>query len=238
MKAAIRQHALELGFDDCRFTTADPPTHAGQFLKWLEAKRRNPRFSAHLIGVSDLRSWQIEAESGNIHHQSGAFFSIEGVRVTSTGLREVNNWDQPIFTQREGGILALIAKREGCKILFLLHAKAEPGAEVLMTRQDDGSVTVNFSDGSDELHVSRREFMRNSGVAAAAAAVFVATKAEVALPPEVSALPALNPNQPTHKRQAPATVKGTLWGGMGLVPYPWRLPTKIQATRPAIPALM
>ena len=28
MKAAIRQHALELGFDDCRFTTADPPDAA------------------------------------------------------------------------------------------------------------------------------------------------------------------------------------------------------------------
>ena len=28
MKAAIRQHALELGFDDCRFTTADSPDSA------------------------------------------------------------------------------------------------------------------------------------------------------------------------------------------------------------------
>ena len=40
MKAAIRQHALELGFDDCRFTTADPPESAGQILKWREDKRR------------------------------------------------------------------------------------------------------------------------------------------------------------------------------------------------------
>jgi len=38
MKAAIRQHALELGFDDCRFTTADPPESAEQFLKWLEGR--------------------------------------------------------------------------------------------------------------------------------------------------------------------------------------------------------
>ena len=35
MKAAIRQHALELGFDDCRFTTAEPPESAEHFLKWL-----------------------------------------------------------------------------------------------------------------------------------------------------------------------------------------------------------
>ena len=38
MKAAIRQHALELGFDDCRFTTADPPESAGRFLEWLEGQ--------------------------------------------------------------------------------------------------------------------------------------------------------------------------------------------------------
>lgn len=36
MKDAIRQHALELGFDDCRFTTAAPPKHAVAFQRWLE----------------------------------------------------------------------------------------------------------------------------------------------------------------------------------------------------------
>ncbi len=35
MKAAIRQRALELGFDDCRFTTADAPQSAEQFQNWL-----------------------------------------------------------------------------------------------------------------------------------------------------------------------------------------------------------
>ena len=39
MKEAIRQHALELGFDDCRFTTASPPESAGQFLEWLQGQR-------------------------------------------------------------------------------------------------------------------------------------------------------------------------------------------------------
>lgn len=39
MKAAIRQRARELGFDDCRFTTADPPASAAQFQQWLAAKQ-------------------------------------------------------------------------------------------------------------------------------------------------------------------------------------------------------
>lgn len=35
MKESIRQRARELGFDDCRFTTAAPPDHAAQFEHWL-----------------------------------------------------------------------------------------------------------------------------------------------------------------------------------------------------------
>ncbi len=38
MKSAIRQRALELGFDDCRFTTAAPPESAGKFQNWLIGK--------------------------------------------------------------------------------------------------------------------------------------------------------------------------------------------------------
>jgi oxidase EvaA len=96
-------------------------------LDWLEQKRKNPAFTARLIGLSELQSWHTAEDDGNIRHQSGSFFSVEGVRVTSTGLREVNNWDQPIFNQQEGGILALICREEEGKILFLLNAKAEPG---------------------------------------------------------------------------------------------------------------
>ena len=35
MKAAIRQRAIELGFDDCRFTTATPPESASHLNHWL-----------------------------------------------------------------------------------------------------------------------------------------------------------------------------------------------------------
>jgi len=39
VKTAIRERALELGFDACQFTTARPPDSAGQFQRWLEAGR-------------------------------------------------------------------------------------------------------------------------------------------------------------------------------------------------------
>jgi len=39
MKEAIRQRALELEFDDCRFTTAAAPVSADKFQDWLAKKR-------------------------------------------------------------------------------------------------------------------------------------------------------------------------------------------------------
>src|SRR5262245_1431909 len=53
---------------------------------------------------------------------------------------------------------------------------------------------------------------------AAAVAICVATKAEVANPSAASALPALKPNQPTHRRPAPITLNGRLCGGIASCP--------------------
>jgi len=40
MKAALRQRARELGFDDCRVTTASAPESAGRFKQWLAEGRQ------------------------------------------------------------------------------------------------------------------------------------------------------------------------------------------------------
>src|SRR5712671_6150466 len=60
--------------------------------------------------------------------------------------------------------------------------------------------------------------------AAAAAAKCVATNALVARLPALSALPALNPNQPTHSRHGPIKLSTTPWGGLGSFGFPERLP--------------
>src|SRR6266446_7398569 len=60
--------------------------------------------------------------------------------------------------------------------------------------------------------------------AAAAVAKCVATNALVARLLAASALPALNPNQPTHSRQAPMKLSTKLCGGIGCLGYPVRLP--------------
>ena len=96
-------------------------------LKWRARARARVRFESELVGLNELDGWKAEERTGNIVHRSGQFFAVEGLRTTAHGLREVNYWDQPILTQKEGGVLALVCKRDGPVVLFLLQAKAEPG---------------------------------------------------------------------------------------------------------------
>src|SRR5882757_2298785 len=71
-----------------------------------------------------------------------------------------------------------------------------------------------------------RPFLNHSAAlhasAAEAAAKCVATNALDARPFEASALPALNPNHPTHSRHAPIKLNTRLCGGMGCFGYPVR----------------
>jgi|TARA_B100000315_G_scaffold21317_1_gene18673 oxidase EvaA len=102
-------------------------TDPAPILSWLNELREKTKFESHLVNLSDLQGWSVDADTGNIGHSSGQFFTIEGTHTKAQGLREVSEWGQPIFTQIEGGILALISCQIGDTIQFLLHAKAEPG---------------------------------------------------------------------------------------------------------------
>src|SRR5215471_12638150 len=73
--------------------------------------------------------------------------------------------------------------------------------------------------------------------AAAAAPRCVATNALEASELAANALPALNPNQPTHNRHAPMKLSTRLCGGVGSLGYPMRLPrysAQISAETPEV----
>src|ERR1035438_4601364 len=74
--------------------------------------------------------------------------------------------------------------------------------------------------------------------AADAAAKWVATKALDARPLAAAALPALNPNQPTHSKQAPITLSTMLCGFMASCGYPTRLPRYSAQTSADTPEVM
>ena len=87
MKETIRQRALELGFDDCRFTTAAPPDHAAAFRDWIEArqhgemawlernaaKRVEPELVlAHAKSVITLAVSYVQRPESEVHNLEGA----------------------------------------------------------------------------------------------------------------------------------------------------------------------
>src|SRR5215471_20527328 len=74
--------------------------------------------------------------------------------------------------------------------------------------------------------------------AANEAAVCVAINALDARPFAPRADPALNPNQPTQSIAAPTTANGKLWGAIGILPKPTRLPMINTATSAETPALI
>ena len=102
------------------------PKDPAPILAWREQQRNTIRFKADLIRLDDVRGWSRD-EGGNVRHKSGQFFGVEGVSVESGDAREVASWDQPIFTQPEGGILALLTRESASGIEFLLNGKPEPG---------------------------------------------------------------------------------------------------------------
>jgi hypothetical protein len=85
-----------------------------------------------------------------------------------------------------------------------------------------------FSIHSKKLH--------DSTAHAVARKVFM--KASAAEPFASRAEPALKPNQPNHRSEAPIMVIGRLCGVIFSLPKPMRLPTMKAPTRPAMPALI
>lgn len=107
-------------------TKKKEPSDIKKYLRILKARNINLKLKSKLINLDQVKNWKKD-KNGNIFHESGQFFSIQGVRTSSAYDREVSSWDQPIYNQQHGGILAIVAKitKEGVK--FLLRVKAEPG---------------------------------------------------------------------------------------------------------------
>jgi len=98
-------------------------------LTWIEKKRKECKTSADLVKISDLVDWGYDKKDGVVRHNKGDsyFFSVKGVKVKGASGCEVANWNQPIFLQEEGGVLAIFCQKKGGVMKYLLHAKYEPG---------------------------------------------------------------------------------------------------------------
>ncbi|MGP4052515.1 NDP-hexose 2,3-dehydratase family protein [Streptomyces sp. 2A115] len=115
-----------------RFARSAGSTGAGAQLRtddfsgWLRDRKRAHRFRVERIPFAELDGWSFKANTGNLTHRSGKFFTVEGLSAhTGTGL--VPQWQQPIIRQPEVGILGILAKEFDGVLHFLMQAKMEPG---------------------------------------------------------------------------------------------------------------
>src|SRR5512138_979884 len=118
-----------------------------------------------------------------------------------------------------------------------------PSADGIVTNPDAGVIVANPATmpeaaprtlGLPFCHHSQKAQLS----AAAEAEKWVAANALVASFPALTALPALNPNQPTQSRPVPTRLSTTLCGGIGSRGKPSRLPSTTAQTRAETPELM
>ncbi|TNY36126.1 NDP-hexose 2,3-dehydratase family protein [Thermomonospora catenispora] len=90
---------------------------------WLEAQRRSRGATVRRIPFAELGHWSFAADTGDLRHRSGRFFTIEGLHA----VRPEVQWRQPIIVQPEIGVLGILAKEFDGVLHFLMQAKLEPG---------------------------------------------------------------------------------------------------------------
>lgn len=107
-------------------SNANPFGDVDSILNWIKEQNEKVQVSISKIPFKDLKLWSFESEMQSLKHDSGKFFSIDGIRV-QTNWGKINQWDQPIINQPEIGYLGFITKEFGGVLHFLLQAKIEPG---------------------------------------------------------------------------------------------------------------
>lgn len=95
-----------------------------EILEWIQNQNKEVHSEICQIPLNKLRGWKVSSDI--ICHETGRFFNIEGIKIT-TNYGNVASWSQPIINQPEIGFLGLISKKIHGILHFLIQAKIEPG---------------------------------------------------------------------------------------------------------------
>ncbi|MBP1644444.1 MAG: NDP-hexose 2,3-dehydratase [Bacteroidetes bacterium] len=93
-------------------------------IKWLQKQNEEVYVNIRKTNFDELSNWIIDCN--NIRHESGKFFSIDGINI-KTNWGTICEWEQPIINQPEIGYLGFISKEFNGVLHFLMQAKIEPG---------------------------------------------------------------------------------------------------------------
>ncbi|WP_106396543.1 NDP-hexose 2,3-dehydratase family protein [Actinocorallia populi] len=94
---------------------------------WMEERSAAHSFSVRRIPFREMHGWRFCPSTGNLVHDTGRFFSVQGLRAERPGAPA---WNQPVLHQPELGILGILAKEFDGVLHFLMQAKFEPGNPV------------------------------------------------------------------------------------------------------------
>jgi len=93
---------------------------------WLAQRQAANSYEVTRVPFAELDRWSFDRDTGNLRHDSGKFFTVEGLAVR-TDYGAVPDWTQPIINQPEIGILGILVKRIDGTLHCLMQAKMEPG---------------------------------------------------------------------------------------------------------------
>ena len=96
-----------------------------EVISWIRKKNHEIIVKVEKIPFSQMDKWKMD-EEGCLRHESGKFFSVEGIHV-ETDYGNKSSWEQPIINQPEVGYLGILTKEINGILYFLIQAKIEPG---------------------------------------------------------------------------------------------------------------
>ena len=119
-------NSKEIDFTISALTEHNPFMNTEDFMDWFVSRKEVHSFKIEQIPFRELDKWSFEQSTGNLVHDSGRFFTIEGIWV-NTNFGPVPEWSQPIINQPEFGILGILTKKFDGVLCFLMQTKMEPG---------------------------------------------------------------------------------------------------------------
>lgn len=106
-------------------TTKSSISSDAEIAEWIRKRNSEVEVRIENQPLSQLAGWHFDNDM-SLRHNSGKFFSIEGIHV-ETDYGKVNSWDQPIINQPEVGFLGILTKEIDGVLYFLMQSKIEPG---------------------------------------------------------------------------------------------------------------
>lgn len=118
-------------------------------VEWIKKQNECVDVLITKVPFRNLDKWHFDETNGNLRHETGNFFSIDGIRIDTTW-GYTPSWDQPIINQPEIGFLGFIVKEIKGIFHFLVQAKIEPG-------------NINFVQLSPTLQATRSNYQQRHG---------------------------------------------------------------------------